>query len=534
MVHEFDLPGYRDDGGEEPFRLVSERVPQEMVLRPYQSAGVEAIRHELGRTGRTLGILATGTGKTELAAELIRTFSNRGALFIAPLKQLVAQTAARLRDRGIPCGVEQGGNKSDEKVTVACYASLLSRQRWQRFIGTIDLIIVDEVHTNFSRRSMEMLDNLTHGGVRLLGLTASPERGRGDPLTDFYGSVGFYYPISQATEDGWLVPSKVWLSVIEAMDLSRLRAPTFGDFNEEDLCRVMQQESVVQAIASLIEQHHEGQPSVVFCQSIRQTELLIDNLRRRGLAASMVHSQMEDEERRMHLSDFDSGRVNIIANVGVLTLGWDSPKVRKLFLAKPTKSKAVYVQQYGRGTRVLPNVVFNWMTAEQRRAAIAASAKPFFEVFDITDSSRHNDLCSSLDVLIPDLEPELAKRTKRQIEARGGTMDIDRVVAEARKQQAREQEARDRLEWSKRDGVITDASFGNYGLDVFRPAEITHARPRGWHMLFGKYKGMLVREVPTGYLGWFVSAADKGEINCRNVAFLSALRMELSKRRSGK
>lgn len=155
MFHEFDLENYRADPGDEPFRLVSERIPRELVLRPYQKEGVEAIRHELGRTGRTLGILATGCGKTELAAELIRTFSKRGALFIAPLKQLVAQTAARLRERGIQCGVEQGGLRSDSTVTVACYASLLSRQRWQRFVGTIDLVIVDEVHTNFSRRSME-------------------------------------------------------------------------------------------------------------------------------------------------------------------------------------------------------------------------------------------------------------------------------------------------------------------------------------------------------------------------------------------
>lgn len=510
-----------------PFQLERQIEKPELVLRPYQKEGVERLAHKLNQSGKTLGILATGTGKTELAAELIRTTSTKGALFISPLKQLVWQTAQRLQERGIQCGIEQGGSKSYEQVTVACYASLLSRKRWERFINTIDLIVVDEVHLNFSRRALEMLGNLTQGGVRLLGLTASPERSKGDPLTSFYGDIGFYYPIKQATDDGWLVPSRVWLSVIEEMDLSRLKATRFGDYNADDLARIMSQETVVQGVASLVEQHHEGEKSVVFCQSIRQTELLIDNLARRGIQAVMVHSEMDDAERKMHLSDFESGRVNIIANVGVLTLGWDHPPVKKLFLARPTKSKAAFVQQYGRGTRALPGVVDGLMTAEERRAAIASSDKPFFEVFDITDSSRRNDLISSLDVLMPDLEPELLKRAKKNIERAGGVLDIDKVVEAARAAEAREQEARDRLEWERRQKLVANARFGNYERDVFQQAEIEDKKRRGWHMLFGKHKGKPLKDVPTPYLHWV-----RYESNCRRWDFLQAIDRELSSRKA--
>lgn len=518
---------FADWDDQEPFELERQVEKPELILRPYQVEGVRQICHELNKSGKTLGILATGTGKTELAAELIRTSSTKGALFISPFKQLVWQTAKRLQERGIQCGIEQGGSKSYEKVTVACYASLLSRKRWERFIDAIDLIIVDEVHLNFSRRSLEMLGNLTQGGVRLLGLTASPDRSSGDPLTSFYGNVGFYYPIKQATDDGWLVPSKVWLSVIEEMDLSKLKSARFGDFNADELARIMAQETVVQGVASLVEQHHEGEPSVVFCQSIRQTELLIDNLARRGIQAAMVHSEMDDEERKMHLSDFESGRINIIANVGVLTLGWDHPPVKKLFLARPTKSKSAYVQQYGRGTRALPGVVHNHMTAEERRAAIAASEKPFFEVFDITDSSRRNDLCSSLDVLMPDLEPNLMKRAKKAVEGSSGVLNIDAMVEEARAAEAREQEARDRLEWERRRALVANARFGNYERDVFQQAEIDDKKMRrGWHMLFGKHKGKPLRDVPTPYLHWV-----RYESNCRRWDFLAAIDRELASRK---
>jgi superfamily II DNA or RNA helicase len=494
-----------------------------IVLRPYQVEGCRALDAELSASGRALGILATGTGKTELAAELIRNTAG-GVLFIAPLKQLVWQTAQRLRASGIQCGVEQGDNRSDERVTVACYASLLSRKRYERYLGTLDLVVVDEVHHNYSRRSIEMLGNLTQGGVRLLGLTASPDRSKGDPLTKFYGNVGYYYAIREATLDGWLVPAQVWLTVIDDMDLTQVRSSRFGDWSADDLARVMQQERVVQAIASLVEQHHDGMPSVVFCASIRQTELLIDVLGRRGLNAVMVHSEMDDAERRLHLQDFEAGRVNIICNVGVLTLGWDSPKVRKLFLARPTKSRAVYVQQYGRGTRALPGVVDGHPDVQSRISAIARSDKPFFEVFDITDSSRHNDLCCSLDVLHPDLEPKLLQRARKGLEGRRIAASVDVVVAAARAQEAREQEARDRLEWHKRADMTTDSGFRHFERDMHQPAEDSPRRKR-WHMLFGKHKGKPLKDVPTGYLNWVAR-----ESNCRNMAFIQAVVREISSR----
>lgn len=505
---------------------------QALHLRPYQKDAIASIKAALATSGKTLAVLATGTGKTEIAAELIRG-CEKGALFIAPLIQLVGQTAQRLRSRGIECGVEQGGLRSDEKVTVACYASLLSRKRWERYIDTVDLIIVDEVHTNFSRRALEMLTNLTQGGVGLVGLTASPERVSGDPLTSFYGNLGFYYPIADATRDGWLVPAKVWLSVIESMNLStaKLRGQRFGDYNADELARIMAQEQTVQEVASLVEQHHEGQPSVVFCQGIFQAEALRDNLDRRGLQSAIVHSQMDDAERRAHLRDFEEGTVNLVLNVGCLTLGWDFPPVRKLFIAKPTKSKAKYVQMFGRGTRPLAGVVDGYGSPEARRNAIAESAKPFFEVFDITDSSRHNDLCSSLDVLQPDLDRKLMSRVRRRQEggAGVGAAALDPIIEAEREAEAKEQHARERLEWSRRAGLVGHGKFGNYQRDMYAGAEDNGRRKVRvvTHMPFGRYKRMAINVIPNPYLWWVVNKSE-----CRDRAVVEACRLEMETRRT--
>jgi superfamily II DNA or RNA helicase len=518
-------------GAETQCTLFPTGKPQPIHLRPYQRDAIAGIKMALDASGKTLAVLATGTGKTEIAAELIRECT-KGALFIAPLIQLVGQTAQRLRSRGIECGVEQGGLRSDEKVTVACYASLLSRKRWERYIDTVDLIIVDEVHTNFSKRALEMLTNLTQGRVRLVGLTASPERASGDPLTSFYGNVGFYYPIADATRDGWLVPAKVWMSVIESIDLSmpRLKGAKFGDYNAEELARIMAQEQTVQEIASLVEQHHDGEPSVVFCQGIFQAEALRDNLTRRGLQSAIVHSQMDDVERRGHLNDFEDGTVNIVLNVGCLTLGWDFPPVRKLFIAKPTRSKAKYVQMFGRGTRPLAGVVDGWSGPEARRKAIEGSAKPFFEVFDITDSSRHNDLCSSLDVLQPNLDRKLMARVRKKQEGSGAlpAAALDPIIEAEREAEAKEQHARERLEWSKRAGMVGHARFGNYERDMMAAAEGRDRRPPITHMPFGRYKRQKIEAVPTPYLWWLVNKSE-----CRDRRVLEAVQGEIARRRTG-
>jgi superfamily II DNA or RNA helicase/uncharacterized protein (DUF3820 family) len=527
MQERFDL-GFDDD---EPFVL--ERQSGGFALRPYQTKAVQSISDELAKSGRALCILATGLGKTEIAAELIRTTSTKGSLVISPLKDLVWQTANRLRQRGIDCGIEQGTNRSDSQHTVACYNSLLSRKRWQKYLGTIDLVIVDEVHTNFSQRSLEVIGNLTQGGVRLLGMTASPERTSGDPLTSFYGACASYYPIREATDDGWLCPSKVWMSVIEDMNLSKVRSSRFGDFNADELNYVMEQERVVQSIAALVADHHDGDQSIVFCQSIRQTEMLVDILSRRGLASVMVHSEMDAQERQMHLADFESGAVNIIANVSCLTMGWDYPPVKKMFMAKPTKSKAVYVQAYGRLTRCLPGTVDGVMTVDQRKSAIASSAKPFFEVFDITDSSRLCDLCCSLDVLYPEEERALMKRARASLAAnKGGITHHDLLMEKARADERREALAREKLEWQKRQGIVMDARYGHYQRDVYQTAEDIFEATKRWTIKFGKYKNQPLADIPTGYLLWVRRESQMCRSTApKSVAFTRALDNELAKRR---
>jgi superfamily II DNA or RNA helicase len=497
-------------------RLFDAGVLDEYRPRPYQCAAVGHVETAWASTSgaRTLAIMATGTGKTEVAAELIRRSSEQGhgSLFIAPFIDLVAQTAARLRSRGVSCGVEQGPLRSAEGVTVACYASLLSRNRWQQFIGRVKRVIVDEVHLNFTAASMRMLDAFVEAGCDILGMTATPDRG-GDPLTKWYGEVSVYYPYHAALDDGWLVPARIWMTVLEDLDLSAFKR-RHGDFDAEELSRIMAQERTVQGIGSMVEQHHDGQPSVVFCQSIRQSEQLHRDLERRGIHASIVHSRMEGEERRLHLRDFEEGTTNVILNVGCLCTGWDSPQVCKVFIAKPTLSKSKYCQMFGRGVRPLPGVVDRFATPAARKAAVAHSEKPCFEVFDITDSSRLNDLRSAVDVIFPDEDAELLTRVRRRVEKRGGQVELDTVLEQERAAAAREQAARDALQEHLRGELVAHGRFSNYERSVYAEAERpARGRPgRRWYVMpFGKHKGRRFKDIPVSYLHWVLRECRLGD-----------------------
>lgn len=484
--------------------------------RPYQVAAAKAVAEHLASSTGCLIVLPCGCGKTEILVRLIQTLVNlqKRALVVSPLTSLVGQTAARLRLRGVPCGVEQGGMISDERVTVASYKSLISRDRYQKFLDNCDLVVVDESHLNYSKRALEILAAFREAGAKVVGMTASPDRMTGDPLTEFYGGVPYFYTLQQAIADGWLVPPKVWLTIASDLDLSQFDQGE-GDYSAAALAREMARDANVQTVANLVLQHHEGEPSVVFCQGIMQAERVRTVLARGGLEAAIVHSKMDDTERFRHLGLFENGDLNVIINVGCLMVGWDSPIVRKLFCCKPTKSRAQYQQAIGRGTRALPGVLDGMATAEQRRRAIAESGKPFFEVFDLVDASRHNDLVTAVEALTPDLDLALAKRVraKRQTdEALGMTALGELLLAEKElmeeeaKAEAERLRALESITERKRAAWLAGVEFDTCERDAFLPAE---QRPKatGWRIPFGEHKGQLIREADIGLLRWMVAKA---------------------------
>lgn len=513
--------------------------PQQRVfsLRDYQQRFIRSYKTTMVNPG-DMGLLiaATGLGKTEVAGAIMG--EEDSTLLITPFIETTGQTADRLRGKGLDVGVEQGVLTSDKKHTVACWPSLLSRRRFEKYVGCTALVIVDEVHLNFTDKSREILDALRDGGAKILGMTATPHRA-GNVLQDYFKNIIADYRIPQATRDGWLVEGRVWLTVVESLDLSdwHMTYGGYGDLappkNGESLHSLMAREATVQSIASSIYQHNEGQPSLVFCAGVAQANRLVECLWDRGIVASIVHSKMDDVERRRHLADFEAGKNNVIVNIGCLAIGYDFPPIRKLFLARPTANKNRFTQMVGRATRPLAGVVDGWSTPEQRKRAIADSAKPFFECFDITDASRRCDLLSAIDLLISDEDADVVKRTKEQAAKAGRALnkpEIDLIADEERRAIAAEREAALAME-IRRNGAVIGAEFGVYSRDQFAQAEgIAKPRHRGWHILWGKFKSWPLPDAVTkdpAWVRWHL-----GKLHPKQEAYAAAILREL--RRQGK
>lgn len=517
------------------FPIHATAIASAFEWRPYQLAATKAIQATLLNSSGCLAILPCGTGKTEIIVKLITTLvpPDKQAIVVSPLQSLVGQTASRLRLRGVPCGVEQGALRSDSRITVASYKSLISQNRYSNFSDNLGLVVVDESHLNYSKRAIEILSYYREAGAKIVGMTASPARMKGDPLSAFYGPTAYFYELQQAIADGWLVPPRVWLTVASELDLSQFDEGD-GDYSAERLCREMARDANIQTVVQLVLQHHEREPSVVFCQGILQAEKVRDILSRRGgLESAIVHSRMEDDERDRHLAMFEDGTLNVIINVGCLTTGWDSPIVRKAFICKPTRSRTLYQQMVGRATRPLTGILDGLMTAEARRAAIAASDKPYFEIFDLVDASRHNDLITAMDALYPSVEPDLAARVSRKRPA-GVPQDmseIGRLIAaeqalidEEARLAAEQAAARDELQWRQRAAWLAGVDFTTVERNAFAPAE-DRPKKRGWRVLFGKHKGQLLADVDIGWLEWALGKCKLSH------AYRGAIEREVRKRK---
>jgi superfamily II DNA or RNA helicase len=512
--------------------LSDESAPKPFVARPYQIAAAEAVESCLRDRSSCFIVLATGCGKTEIGILLWERVAQRsGILVITPRIELVDQAAERFRLRGVPCEVERAHYHSDADVTIACYDSLIKKRRYEKFLQRVKLVLVDESHINFTRAAIRMLDEFRQNGAKIVGMTATPRVGKKESLSDFYGTCAYTYLYQQARDEGFLVNCKIWLTVLQNLDLSKI--PTVcGDYDGQQLNRWLKQESALQAVASLVEQTYERKQSLVFARSIDHAELLCDILRRRGLLCSIVHSdvnRLPEDERRRNLQDFEERRTHVMVNVEVLTLGWDCPAVEKIYIARPTQSIDLYGQIFGRGPRPLPGVVDGLKNSTERRAAIAASAKPYFEVFDLCDASRHNKLITAADFLHPNMDRDLQRRVRKKQEA-APTLDIDSIVEAERKAMAAEQAAIDMLEMSRRRNVVADGEFGLYARDGFAEVERDDRRGRRYTvMLWGKYKSQPFHKVPVDYLRWKVA-------NCtsppNHPGYFPAIRKEIMRRMS--
>lgn len=480
-------------------------------LRDYQKNAHVKIREDFKAGAKRLLIeMPTGTGKTRTFV----LFPKAGArtLIIVPMITLIGQTVKTIRElRDCMPDVEQADLYAipESEFIVASWQTLQRNDRYKRFVGKVDLVIVDEAHWGFTIPARDLLNQLVEGGARVLGCTATAYRADRQALCGFYEKVSYCLSLRESIDQGWLVPPKVRIHYVKSVDLSGLAKKAGIDFDAEELDKILRSEETLQDLASLITTNHrKGAKGVVFAHSVKQATLLRDlMLDRHNMECSLVHSYQSDEDYSEELSRFTSGDRELIINVGCLTTGWDYPPLSEIFLAKPTKALNKYVQMVGRGTRSFGCDIETPGTVEGRKAAIAASPKPSFIIHDITDSSRCNKLCSALDVL-SDQTGTVKQRVAKKMEDEEVSLDeIDQAIADEIEAERTAKRLEKEAERARRKKVVLGVEWASEDRDPFAEADRSAPSGRTWRFPFGKWKGQPLRAVEEGYLRWALREA---------------------------
>lgn len=337
-------------------------------LRPYQQQARERIHAEWenGHT-RTLLVLPTGTGKTivfaSVAADQVRAGDR--VLILAHRGELLEQAADKLqRSTGLVSAVEKADATCLNtwfRVVVGSVQTLQRTARLERFphdyFGTI---IIDEAHHAITDGYRRILDYF--GSAKVLGVTATPDRGDMRNLGEVFDSLAFEYKLTDAIKEGYLC--RIMAQTIPLkLDISSVTM-SGGDYAVGDLGTAL--DPYLEQIAAEMAQRCKGRKTVVFLPLITTSQKFRDLLNSHGFRAAEVNGQSTD--RKEVLADFDAGKYNVLCNSMLLTEGWDCPSVDCVVVLRPTKVRSLYSQMVGRGTRLSPGKTdlllldFLWMT----------------------------------------------------------------------------------------------------------------------------------------------------------------------------
>ena len=379
-------------------------------LRPYQTQAKEAVLSQWqGGNRKTLLVLPTGTGKTIVFASVIEDCVRSGqrVLVLAHRGELLDQAADKLRKTtGLGCAVE----KADEtaigswfRVTVGSVQSMMREKRLDRFPEDwFSAIVIDEAHHCLSDSYQRVLEHFPDANV--LGVTATPDRSDMRNLGQYFDSLAFEYTLPRAIREGYLAPIKA-MTVPLRLDISQVGISA-GDYKAAELGTAL--DPYLEQIADEMVRVCQGRRTVAFLPLVKTSQKFRDILEAHGFRAAEVNGQSAD--RAEILADFAAGKYDVLCNSMLLTEGWDCPNVDCIVVLRPTKSRALYCQMVGRGTRLAPG-------------------KDHLLLLDFLWHTERHELCRPAHLICQ--SDEVARKMTENLEQAGCPTDIEAAEKQA-------------------------------------------------------------------------------------------------------
>lgn len=386
-----------------------------MNLRPYQEQARAAIHDAWREVDRALLVLPTGTGKTIVFAAVTRDVVERRGrvLILAHRGELLQQAADKLAmATGLGCAVEKADESAHgclERVTVGSVQTLMRESRRAAFDRDhYTHIIIDEAHHALAASYQDVVAHFA--GAKVLGVTATPDRGDQRNLGQYFERLAYEYSLPQAIRDGWLSPIRA-LTIPLSIELGRLTVQS-GDFKAGELDAALA--PYLEQIADEMKQHAAGRKTLVFLPLIATARDFAAMLAARGFRANWTAG--EDPERSSKLRAFEANDFDVLCNSMLLTEGYDCPAVDCVVNLRPTKVRSLYAQIVGRGTRICPGkenlllLDFLWHTEKHElcrpASLIAESDEVARKITNMAEAAAGNPL---------DLMADLVEKAEKEV-----------------------------------------------------------------------------------------------------------------------
>ncbi len=310
---------------------------------------LEGTRAEGYRAG--LVVLATGLGKTYLAAFDSLSAEAERVLFVAHREEILTQATAAFRSVRPRARIGRfGGGQKDfgADILFASVQTLSRASNLGQFASdAFDYIVVDEFHHAAAATYRRVIDHFTPGF--LLGLTATPDRrDHGDILGLCEENLVYECGLWSGIDRELLSPFR-YFGVPDPVEYSSIpwRA---GRFDEEELTKAVATRVRAENALEQLDKHG-GSRTLGFCVSRRHADFMAEFAREKGLRAAAVHSGEGSQPRSSSLNALEDGHLDIIFAVDMFNEGVDLPSVDTVLMLRPTESPVIWLQQLGRGLR---------------------------------------------------------------------------------------------------------------------------------------------------------------------------------------
>ena len=319
------------------------------------------------------------TGKSlvlaQIAKDSVEKWNGR-VLILAHVKELLEQNADKIRKLcpELKIGIYSAGLRSRDTTEQVIVAGIQSVYNKACELDAFDLVIVDEAHLISSEGDGMYRTFLTdmkviNPHVRVIGLTATPFRLKGGLICkpeNILNEICYEAGLKEMIQQGYLSPLISRAGRAEA-NLANLHIRG-GEFISDEVAAAMDNEALVtSACREIVELTRDRKSVLIFTASVDHCKHVAEKIQAfSGKECAIVTGDTSPAERAEIIARFKGEFIpadlfgtpkpplKFLANVNVLTTGFDAPNTDCVVMLRPTNSPGLLIQCAGRGTRLSP------------------------------------------------------------------------------------------------------------------------------------------------------------------------------------